>query len=112
MLWLILKYIFFFAHFLWIISCCFLWVIYPPILLLQLSTIISWKLNNNKCLITQLELYLFNSTLMQLISKKKNLIEIKKVPLLNRQILYLTTGFNLLQKPLLLIINLYSCNYT
>ena len=42
---------------------------YWQVLLLQFLTIISWKLNNNKCIITQLEDYLFNETIVDIYFK-------------------------------------------
>ena len=46
----------------------FMWIFFPKIIWFYLLIILSWKLNNNKCLITQLEYYLFNETFL---GKKK-----------------------------------------
>ena len=58
------KYIFFFCHLIGIFTTIFGWIINTKILLLHPFVILSWKLNNNKCILTQLEYYLFKSTLI------------------------------------------------
>ena len=72
---MIFKYIFFLFHIFFI----FLSVIGPfwywQVLLLQFLTIISWKLNNNKCIITQLEDYLFKCKLFKSSNIAKKLDE-------------------------------------
>lgn len=40
------------------------WVISKNVLVLQYIVILSWYLNNNKCLVSQLEKYLFGKTFM------------------------------------------------
>jgi hypothetical protein len=60
----ILKYIFFNIHKIGIILTNIGWLYSPYVLLLHIMVIISWKLNSNRCLISQLEYYLFNSTFM------------------------------------------------
>ena len=39
-------------------------IFYWQILILQAITILSWRLNSNKCLITQLEDYIFGETII------------------------------------------------
>lgn len=56
------KNIFFTSHIFGIIFTNFFWIIFPEIIILQLLTIISWKLNNNKCIICQIERYLLGNT--------------------------------------------------
>ena len=91
----LIKYIFFFFHFLGIISVCFLWIFnyHEILLLIQITTITSWKLNNNVCLLTQIEQYLFDSTLIDFIYQKKSTGD-KKVPRWNRYLVYLLTIVN------------------
>ena len=59
-----------------------MWLCIPNMYLLYFVIILSWKLNNNKCLITQVEYYLFNETFL---GKGKKF----KVPVLHRYILYI-----------------------
>ena len=60
-----------------------IWVIYPNILVwIYLLIILSWKLNNNRCLISQLEYYIFNETFQ---GKGKKYF----VPCFHRYILYI-----------------------
>ena len=63
------------------------------ILLLQITTITSWKLNNNECLLTQIEQFLFEQTLIDFLYQKKSTGE-KKVPRWNRYLVYLLTIVN------------------
>ena len=60
----ILKLVFFTLHKLGILFINLGWFISSYTLLLQIIVILSWKLNSNRCLISQLEYYLFNSTFM------------------------------------------------
>ena len=75
----LIKYIFFFFHFLGIISVCFLWMFnyQKIILLLQITTITSWKLNNNECLLTQIEQFLFEQTLIDFLYQKNQQVRRK-----------------------------------
>ena len=57
------KYIFFFIHFLFIIVSLLGWQYYP-ILIIHVLTIISWYYNHNRCILTQIEDYLFGETLI------------------------------------------------
>ena len=58
------------------------WVLHPYIVYIQYIVLLSWLLNNNKCLVTQLEYYFFNETFL---GEKKKFI----VPHSNRHILIL-----------------------
>ena len=60
----------------------YLWLIYPNIIWLYLFIILSWYWNNNKCIITQFEYYLFGETFL---GKRKNFF----VPWQHRLILYI-----------------------
>ena len=62
----------------------FLWIFFPEIIWFYFLIILSWKINNNKCLITQLEYYLFEETFL---GKKNKFI----VPIHHRFILYINT---------------------
>ena len=66
----ILKYIFFGLHILFILTTLILWLWYIEVILIQFTVIISWIINSNKCLITQLENYLFNETLTEFIENR------------------------------------------
>ena len=70
---MLFKIIFFSSHLLLIKSSIFF--IYKPVVILNAITIISWYINNNNCIITQIEDKLFNQTLIDvynnLINKKK-----------------------------------------
>ena len=65
---MIRKLIFFSGHLLLIQSSLFF--IYKPILLLNGITIISWYFNNNKCILTQMEDYFFEETLIDYYNAK------------------------------------------
>jgi hypothetical protein len=56
--------IFFRLHFIGIYIVRFGWIIYPKILYLHPIIFLAWYLNNNKCIITQIEYKLFNSTFL------------------------------------------------
>ena len=75
------KVIWFRLHKIGIYITPFLWLCIPNMYLLYFVIILSWKLNNNKCLITQVEYYLFNETFL---GKGKKF----HVPTLHRYILY------------------------
>lgn len=66
----ILKYIFFGLHIIFILSTLFLWIWYLEIIIIQLIVMISWLLNSNKCIFTQLEDYLFNHTLLECVTNR------------------------------------------
>ncbi len=58
------------------------WILYPPLVYIQYLVILSWYLNQNKCMLTELEYFFFNETFM---GKGKKYI----VPKYNRNILYI-----------------------
>ena len=62
----------------------FLWLYFSKIYWIYFIIILSWKLNNNKCLITQVEYYFFNETFL---GKGKKFT----VPVIHRYILYFNT---------------------
>ena len=61
---MILKYLFFLFHICGIIITLFGLLFCWQILILQGIVILSWYFNNNKCLITQLEDYFFNESII------------------------------------------------
>lgn len=61
----ILKYFSFFFHLLFIFSNLFLWIWYFEIIFLQYIVILSWLINDDMCLFTQLEDYFFKQTLAE-----------------------------------------------
>ena len=77
----ILKFFFFKGHIIGIYFIRFGWIIFPKILLVHPFIFLSWYLNNNKCLITQIEYKLFGSTFLGNEEKFK-------VPVFDRYILY------------------------
>jgi len=56
--------LFFMIHKIGIIVGNFGWIFIPKILYFQFIVILSWKLNNNRCIISQVEYYLFDRTFM------------------------------------------------
>jgi len=60
----IFKYIFFLFHVSSICINLFLTLLYWQPLILHSLVIISWKLNKNKCILTQIEDYLFEETII------------------------------------------------
>ena len=56
--------LFFFLHKIGILIVTFGWVFNKKILYIQAPVIISWYLNDNKCIISQLEYYYFKRTFM------------------------------------------------
>ena len=58
------------------------WILYPPLVYIQYVVILSWYLNQNKCMLTELEYNFFNESCM---GKEKKYI----VPTYNRNILYI-----------------------
>lgn len=63
------------------------WVYNYKFLFLHLIVVLSWYLNNNKCIISQIENKLFNKTFMSLFSKVGN--KKTNVPMWSRYLLYL-----------------------
>ena len=56
--------LFFISHYTGIIFTNIGWIYYPKVLLVHPIVILSWKLNNNNCIISQLEYYLFKRTFL------------------------------------------------
>ena len=82
MIFNIIKYIFFTFHSIGIFVVTIGWLYNFKILYIQPIVMISWILNNNQCLLTQIEYKLFNSTL---IGNGKKFV----VPARHRYILYI-----------------------
>ena len=80
----IIKYIWFNLHTIGMYILPFIWIYFPQIVWFYFIVILSWKLNDDKCLITELEYYLFNETFL---GKGKTFF----VPRTHRYILYLNT---------------------
>ena len=57
-----LKQIFFKLHIAGIIFVLLGWVVTRKILIIYPFVILSWKINSNKCILSQLELLFFNET--------------------------------------------------
>jgi len=76
----IFKYTFFIFHLLFIFISIIAWPLHISILYLQSIVIISWLITQNKCLLSQLEYTLFDSTIIGNRSTR--------VPLKNRLLLY------------------------
>ncbi len=76
-----IKHIWFFSHKFYMYFSPFFWVFSDYYLILYFFIILSWALNDNQCLITQLEYYIFNETFL---GKEKKFY----VPFHNRFILY------------------------
>ena len=78
---MIIKNLLFKFHYHSTIFFAFGWVLYPQIVYLHYLVILSWLLNKNKCLLTQLEYYFFKETCM---GQEENY----SVPKYNRYMLY------------------------
>ena len=76
-----ILFLFFTLHYFGSLLLPFLWIFTPKILIIYGITILSWKINNNKCIISQIEYKLTGRT-FQGIGKKYY------VPRRNRYILY------------------------
>ncbi len=86
----IIKNIWFKSHQLSMYFSPYLWIYYPDRMISLYSIILlSWNFNNNKCIITQFEYYLFGSTFLG--QGKKFL-----VPFRHRVILYINFLFALI----------------
>jgi len=77
----IIKNIFFKTHYIGTYVMPYLWILYPRIIWFYLIIILSWILNNNKCLISEFEYYFFGETFLGI--GKKYFVSKK-----NRNILY------------------------
>ena len=51
----ILKNIFFKVHYIGMLITPYLWILFPNIIWIYPIIILSWKINDNKCLLSQLE---------------------------------------------------------
>ena len=92
---MILKYLFFVIHILFIIINFV--IIYWQSAILNLIVMISWKVNDNKCILTQIEDYLFKQTLVEFISDRKISDDSKYVvPFYHRYSLYFIFFLNLI----------------
>ena len=89
-----LKKILFNLHLYGIFIFTYGWVLHPYIVYIQYIVILSWLLNNNKCLITELEYYFLEETCM---GGTKNFV----VPKINRYTLYINC----------LLASIYNINY-
>ena len=78
----ILKNIFFKAHYIGMLITPYLWILFPNIIWIYPIIILSWKINDNKCILSQLEEKLFGEIFLG--PGKKNF-----VPLKHRIILYI-----------------------
>ena len=88
----IIKIVFFTIHIFIILGIVIFPWIYPHSILLQILVIFSWKFNSNKCLLTQLEYYIFKETIINYYYKygigKKLLQNTYIVPKKHRYIMY------------------------
>ena len=85
----LIKNFWFFLHKFYMYILPFLWIFHPYFLIAYFFIILSWKLNNNRCIISQLEYYLFHETFLG--NKKKF-----NVPPYHRFILYFNFTVGLL----------------
>lgn len=90
----IFKYIFFLFHFailiLSFIGICWRW----EMLILQGIIIFTWYVNDNRCMLTQLEDFLFNETIIDLYMCRDH--KTYKVPKYHRFLLYIFFLFGIL----------------
>ena len=87
----ILKNVIFYLHWLGMYIVPFLWLLNSNILYFYLIIVLSWKLNKNRCLITQIEYYYFKETFLGKGEKYY-------VPKKHRYILYINILINILIK--------------
>ena len=85
------KYVFYFFHIFYILCILLSPFIYPPFIYLQFLTILTWLINDNKCLLTQLENYLYGTTLLEIFYKKKKF----RVPFYQRLLLIISFLYNI-----------------
>ena len=94
---MVVKYLFFLMHLSLIFTS--LLIIYPFVIILHIIVIGSWYINNNNCLLTQIENYLFGETIIDLYYNiRGTTVEYKKfhVPWYHRYVLYILFGFGIL----------------
>ena len=77
----VIKNIFFKAHYIGMLITPYLWIPFPNIIWIYTIIILSWKINDNKCILSQLEEKFFGENFLG--PGKKNF-----VPLKHRIILY------------------------
>ena len=90
-----IKKILFNLHFYSTFFFSFGWILFPEIIFVQALVCISWYLNSNKCLISQLEYYFFKETF----NGRNKFI----VPIINRYILYINFLLGILYNMIILI---------
>lgn len=61
---MVIKKFLFNLHYYGTMICTYGWLIHPYIIYIQYSVFISWLLNKNRCVLTQIEYFLFNETFM------------------------------------------------
>ena len=66
----VFKNLFFVFHILFILLSFVLIIFYWHILIINIITILSWYLNDNICLLTQIEKYLFDQTLVDVLLER------------------------------------------
>lgn len=88
------KYILFCFHILFVLSTLFLPFFYNYFIYLQLITIFSWFINDNQCLLSQIEYFLYKDTLINFYYRD-NKNRRFNVPFIKRFILYFIFIFNL-----------------
>ena len=96
-----IKNIFFLCHLLGILISLFGLFFYWQTLILQGIVIITWYFNNNRCILTQLEDYLFGESIIDIyFNLTNNHKNYKKyiVPRYQRYTVYFLFGFGLLFK--------------
>ena len=96
------KLPFFFLYLLFIFSTVILPFYSIDYLFLQTITIINWQLNSNRCLLTQIEDYLFKQTIIEyyyhvILDKKKHIHNKFLVPRSQRSCIYILFYINLLR---------------
>ena len=101
----IIKYVFFFFHIISIIITISFWIWYPEITILQVIAIFSWYLNNNKCLLTQIEDYLLEDNIITIFYKKRDIKNKYIVPKYHRYFLYIIFLANIIYNFIFLLNN-------
>jgi len=64
MIYILFPKIYFMLHFIGIVLTNFSWLLTPLIIPIHLIVILSWFINNNRCIISQLEYKYFGRTFM------------------------------------------------
>ena len=84
------SYLFFRIHYIGMCLLPYSWIVSPYVLLLHLIVMFSWNINDNKCIISQLEYSIFGITFMG--NTNPSFI----VPLKHRHILYINFIFGVI----------------